>query len=29
LLCTSTAAGPAFEGAHIAMGMRAAPGAIG
>jgi uncharacterized 2Fe-2S/4Fe-4S cluster protein (DUF4445 family) len=29
LLCTSTAAGPAFEGARIAMGMRAAPGAIG
>jgi uncharacterized 2Fe-2S/4Fe-4S cluster protein (DUF4445 family) len=29
LLCTSTAAGPAFEGARISMGMRAAPGAIG
>lgn len=29
LLCTSTAAGPAFEGARIAMGMRAATGAIG
>jgi uncharacterized 2Fe-2S/4Fe-4S cluster protein (DUF4445 family) len=28
LLCTSTAAGPAFEGARIAMGMRAASGAI-
>jgi len=28
LLCTSTAAGPAFEGARISMGMRAAPGAI-
>ncbi len=28
LLCTSTAAGPAFEGARIAMGMRAATGAI-
>jgi uncharacterized 2Fe-2S/4Fe-4S cluster protein (DUF4445 family) len=29
LLCTSTAAGPAFEGARIAMGMRASTGAIG
>jgi len=29
MLCTSTAAGPAFEGARISMGMRAAPGAIG
>ena len=29
LVCTSTAAGPAFEGARIAMGMRAATGAIG
>ena len=29
LLCTSTAAGPAFEGARISMGMGAAPGAIG
>jgi uncharacterized 2Fe-2S/4Fe-4S cluster protein (DUF4445 family) len=29
LLCTSTAAGPAFEGARISMGMRAVPGAIG
>jgi len=28
LLCCSTASGPAFEGAHIAYGMRAAPGAI-
>ena len=28
LLCASTAAGPAFEGACIRMGMRAAPGAI-
>jgi len=28
LLCTSTAAGPAFEGARITMGMRAATGAI-
>lgn len=28
LLCTSTAAGPAFEGARISMGMRAARGAI-
>lgn len=28
LLCASTAAGPAFEGARIAMGMRAATGAI-
>lgn len=28
LLCCSTAAGPAFEGARIAMGMRAATGAI-
>ena len=28
LLCTSTAAGPAFEGARIAQGMRAATGAI-
>lgn len=27
-LCTSTAAGPAFEGARISMGMRAATGAI-
>jgi len=29
LLCASTAAGPAFEGARISMGMRAATGAIG
>jgi len=29
LLCCSTAAGPAFEGARISMGMRAATGAIG
>jgi uncharacterized 2Fe-2S/4Fe-4S cluster protein (DUF4445 family) len=28
LLCTSAAAGPAFEGARIAQGMRAATGAI-
>jgi uncharacterized 2Fe-2S/4Fe-4S cluster protein (DUF4445 family) len=28
LLCTSTAAGPAFEGARISMGMRAATGAV-
>jgi uncharacterized 2Fe-2S/4Fe-4S cluster protein (DUF4445 family) len=28
LLCGSTAAGPAFEGARISMGMRAARGAI-
>ena len=28
MLCTSTAAGPAFEGARIWMGMRAATGAI-
>lgn len=28
LLCTSTAAGPAFEGARLSMGMRAATGAI-
>ena len=28
LICTSTAAGPAFEGARISMGMRAATGAI-
>ncbi|MBN2290653.1 MAG: DUF4445 domain-containing protein, partial [Candidatus Glassbacteria bacterium] len=28
LLCSSTAAGPAFEGARIRMGMRAVPGAI-
>ena len=28
LVCTSTAAGPAFEGANIHHGMRAAPGAI-
>ena len=28
LLCSSTAAGPAFEGAKIKMGMRAVPGAI-
>jgi uncharacterized 2Fe-2S/4Fe-4S cluster protein (DUF4445 family) len=28
MLCCSTAAGPAFEGARIAMGMRAATGAI-
>jgi uncharacterized 2Fe-2S/4Fe-4S cluster protein (DUF4445 family) len=28
ILCTSTAAGPAFEGARIAMGMRAVTGAI-
>lgn len=28
LLATSTAAGPAFEGANIRQGMRAAPGAI-
>ncbi|MDD3818744.1 MAG: ASKHA domain-containing protein [Actinomycetota bacterium] len=26
--CVSTASGPAFEGAHIKCGMRAAPGAI-
>ena len=28
LICCSTAAGPAFEGAEIAMGMHGAPGAI-
>jgi len=28
MLCSSTAAGPAFEGARIAMGMRASTGAI-
>jgi uncharacterized 2Fe-2S/4Fe-4S cluster protein (DUF4445 family) len=28
ILCTSTAAGPAFEGARISSGMRAATGAI-
>jgi uncharacterized 2Fe-2S/4Fe-4S cluster protein (DUF4445 family) len=28
MVCTSTAAGPAFEGARIAAGMRAATGAI-
>jgi uncharacterized 2Fe-2S/4Fe-4S cluster protein (DUF4445 family) len=28
LLCTSTAAGPAFEAGRIRMGMRAAPGAV-
>lgn len=28
ILCTSTAAGPAFEGARISVGMRAATGAI-
>jgi uncharacterized 2Fe-2S/4Fe-4S cluster protein (DUF4445 family) len=28
LVCCSCASGPAFEGAHIAAGMRAAPGAI-
>jgi uncharacterized 2Fe-2S/4Fe-4S cluster protein (DUF4445 family) len=28
LVCVSTASGPAFEGAHIRYGMRAAPGAI-
>lgn len=28
LICASTAAGPAFEGARISMGMRAATGAI-
>jgi uncharacterized 2Fe-2S/4Fe-4S cluster protein (DUF4445 family) len=28
MIATSTAAGPAFEGANIAHGMRAAPGAI-
>lgn len=28
ILCASTAAGPAFEGARISMGMRAATGAI-
>lgn len=28
LLCASTPTGPAFEGAHIEFGMRAAPGAI-
>lgn len=28
VLCCSTASGPAFEGAHITQGMRAAPGAI-
>lgn len=28
LVCASTPTGPAFEGAHIEFGMRAAPGAI-
>ncbi len=28
LICCSCASGPAFEGAHIGAGMRAAPGAI-
>ncbi len=28
ILCTSTAAGPAFEGVHISQGMRASTGAI-
>jgi len=28
LLCSSTAAGPAFEGGKIRMGMRAVPGAV-
>ncbi len=28
LICASTAAGPAFEGARISQGMRASPGAI-
>jgi len=28
MLCTSTAAGPAFEGAKISMGMRACTGAV-
>ena len=28
LLCCSCASGPAFEGAHIYAGMRAAPGAV-
>jgi uncharacterized 2Fe-2S/4Fe-4S cluster protein (DUF4445 family) len=28
LICASTPTGPAFEGAHIEYGMRAAPGAI-
>jgi len=28
ITCVSTASGPAFEGAHIKHGMRAAPGAI-
>lgn len=28
IVCTSTAAGPAFEGARISMGMRASTGAI-
>ena len=28
MVCCSTAAGPAFEGGHIAYGMRAGPGAI-
>ncbi len=28
IFCASTAAGPAFEGGRISMGMRAAPGAI-
>ena len=28
ILCASTAAGPAFEGARISMGMRAATGAV-
>ncbi len=28
IVCVSTASGPAFEGAHIKHGMRAAPGAI-
>ena len=28
MVCASTAAGPAFEGGRISMGMRAATGAI-
>lgn len=28
LFCCSSASGPAFEGAHISAGMRAAPGAV-
>jgi uncharacterized 2Fe-2S/4Fe-4S cluster protein (DUF4445 family) len=28
ILCASTAAGPAFEGAQISMGMRATTGAV-